>query len=192
MTINPALPCRRGHFRLESGYHTDVWMTLDALFTEPQRTAESIDRLAERLRPHDVSGVCGPFVGGAFLALLLAQRLNIRFFYTQPVAAEPSTKMFAAHYHLTPELQRHVAGGRIAVVDDMISAGSSARATVDAVHAASATVVVVGCLTALGTEGKDHFTTLGLPFESIDAQPLNLFHPNDCALCASGVPLETP
>jgi hypothetical protein len=27
---------RRGHFRLESGYHGSLWVDLDALFAEPR------------------------------------------------------------------------------------------------------------------------------------------------------------
>jgi orotate phosphoribosyltransferase len=191
MSVDPALPARRGHFRLESGYHTDVWITLDALFTEPTRIANSVDRLADRLRRHNVSAVCGPFIGGAFLALLLSQRLNVRFFYTRQLPTSSSEKLFTAKYQLPTELQRQIAGAHVAIVDDMISAGSSVRATMEAVQAASATVDVVGCLTVLGTKGKDHFRGAGVPFESVDAQALNLFHPDECPLCASDVPLES-
>lgn len=28
---------RRGHFRLESGYHSRLWLDLDPLFAEPRR-----------------------------------------------------------------------------------------------------------------------------------------------------------
>ena len=30
-----ALPARRGHFRLESGHHGELWLNLDALFARP-------------------------------------------------------------------------------------------------------------------------------------------------------------
>jgi hypothetical protein len=30
-----SLPAQRGHFLLESGYHTDLWLTLDALSGAP-------------------------------------------------------------------------------------------------------------------------------------------------------------
>lgn len=190
MAVDPTLPSRRGHFRLESGYHTDVWLTLDALFTQPHHLAGAIDDLAARVRPYDVDAICGPFVGGAFLALLVAERLEARFFYTQLVAA-PSDGMFGARYVLTPELARRIAGSRVAVVDEMVSAGSSVRATIEAVRAANASLAVVGCLTLLGTKGQEHFATIGVPLECLDAQPLAMWHPSDCPLCAAGVALET-
>jgi orotate phosphoribosyltransferase len=67
--VLPALPAREGHFRLESGLHTDVWITLDALFVSPLDLAPLITALAARLKAHTVSAVCGPLLGGAFLAI---------------------------------------------------------------------------------------------------------------------------
>jgi orotate phosphoribosyltransferase len=74
----------------------------------------------------------------------------------------------------------------------MISAGSSTRATIEAVQAAGATIAVVGCLTVLGSVGTDYFRSAGLPFQSVDVQALTMWHPRECPLCASGVPVETP
>jgi orotate phosphoribosyltransferase len=158
--------------------------------TDLPGVAESVDQLAERLRPYNVSAICGPFVGCAFLALLLAERLNAKFVYTQS-AGGSSDRMFGARYSLTPELARQVEGHRVAVVDDMISAGSSVRASIDAIHAAHASVVVVGCLTLLGTNGKDYFEDIGIPLEYVDTQALTMWLPADCPLCAAGAPLET-
>jgi orotate phosphoribosyltransferase len=98
MTVVHALPSRRGHFRLESGFHTDVWITLDALFNDPQMIGERVDQLAQRLRPYGATAVCGPFVGGALLALLLAERLRIKFFYAE--LQSTSDQMFGARYEL--------------------------------------------------------------------------------------------
>ena len=67
-----ALPARRGHFLLESGYHTDLWFTLDALFVAPKDIAPRVVALAELLRPYSISAVCGPLLGGAFLAQAVA------------------------------------------------------------------------------------------------------------------------
>ena len=91
-----AVPSREGHFRLESGYHTNVWLTLDGLFTDRASITPLVDALAARLHPYRASAVCGPFVGGAFLAQLLAAALDVRFFYTQPTPARQATGLFRA------------------------------------------------------------------------------------------------
>jgi orotate phosphoribosyltransferase len=49
--IVAALPSRHGHFLLESGYHTDLWLTLDTLFVCPQAITPIVSALADLLRP---------------------------------------------------------------------------------------------------------------------------------------------
>jgi orotate phosphoribosyltransferase len=63
--ILEALPCRHGHFLLESGYHSDLWFSLDALFLDPHVLAPHVAALASLVRPYGVSAICGPLLGGA-------------------------------------------------------------------------------------------------------------------------------
>src|SRR5262247_1118519 len=97
-----ALPSRRGHFVLESGYHTDVWITLDALFVDPAAIAPHVEALAAQLRDHAPTAVCGPLFGGAFLAQALATRLGVKFFVVEPAPAATGSSdgLFAARYQL--------------------------------------------------------------------------------------------
>jgi orotate phosphoribosyltransferase len=185
------VPARKGHFLLESGYHTDVWLTFDGLFTDQAAIAPHVDALAARLANYALTGICGPFVGGAFLAHALASRLGLKFFYTQAADIAPQAGLFKASYRLTPELRRLAAGHRLAVVDEAISAGSSVRATIAEVTAASASVVVVAALLALGETAVAHFSTAGMPLETLARRPLATWTPDDCPLCRSGLPLET-
>jgi len=187
-----ALPARQGHFLLESGYHTDLWLTLDGLFTEPARVGPLVAALADRFRSYRVDGVCGPFVGGAFLAQLLAAALGVRFYYTEPDAPVARTGLFEARYRLPAELRRLVRGQRVAVVDDAISAGSSVRATIAALTAAGASVVAVGALVVLGRAAVDHFEQQRLPLETLGHRDFALWKPDDCPLCARGLALEDP
>ncbi len=108
--ILAALPARRGHFLLESGYHTDLWLTLDALFVDPLRVAPLVAALAHRLRPHEVSAVCGPLLGGAFLAEALAMILGVGFYYTESRPAPTHAELFEAEYQLPPALRPRVRG----------------------------------------------------------------------------------
>jgi len=185
-----ALPYRTGHFRLESGYHADIWLDLDTLFVDPVRIAPAITMLAGRLRRYECDAVCGPMTGGAFLAQALATALRVCFFYTQPGRA--SGRLFSAEYRLPGEMSRQVAGARVAVVDDVISAGSSARATVAALSAAHATTVVVGTLLALGDVGAAHFRGRGLALEALERREFAMWTPGECPLCRDGAPLSVP
>src|ERR1700731_746907 len=80
-----ALPVRRGHFVLESGFHADLWLSLDGLFVDPKAVAPLVSELAMLIKPYGVSAVCGPLVGGAFLAQSLARHSGLRFYYTERV-----------------------------------------------------------------------------------------------------------
>jgi orotate phosphoribosyltransferase len=186
------LPERRGHFRLESGFHTDCWLTLDALFLDLRSIAPLIDALAERLRHHAVSALCGPLLGGAFLAQALAERLEARFYYSERHPRPSTDGLFGASYRLPQEQARWARGERVAVVDDAISAGSSVRATAAALTEIGATVAVVGTFLLLGDVAASHFAGLTIPIEALERRDLALWTPDGCPLCALGAPLETP
>lgn len=187
-----ALPARGGHFLLESGYHSDLWLTLDALFVDPRRVAPLCAALAERLRPHAMTAVCGPLLGGAFLAQAVAAHLGVHFYYAEPLAQGAAGTLYQARYELPPELRRRARGQRVAVVDDVVSAGSSVRATADALEAAGATVAVVAALLALGDATPRHFAGRGVPVETLGRRDFALWKPEECPLCREGRPLEDP
>ena len=184
------LPVRQGHFQLESGYHTNLWITLDALFVKPRESAPLVAALAARLRAHAATAVCGPLLGGAFLAHALAMDLGVDFYFTEPSAHKNTPPLFGAEYRLPEDLRERVRGQRIAVVDDVISAGSSARATMSAVTAAGGSTVAIGALFVLGNIALDHFAALGIPVESCGRRDFALWEPSVCPLCATGIPLD--
>ena len=186
------VPARRGHFVLESGYHTDLWLSLDALFVDPAALAPQVAALADLLRPHAPTAVCGPLLGGAFLAQALATQMGLRFYVAQPAPSIADGGLYSAVYDLPADQRRRVAGERIALVDEVISAGSSVRATDAALAAAGATTVVVGSLLVLGDRAVDHFAARGVPLVALARQPFTLWPPTACPLCAAGTPLEDP
>jgi orotate phosphoribosyltransferase/catechol 2,3-dioxygenase-like lactoylglutathione lyase family enzyme len=187
-----AVPARGGHFVLESGYHTNRWLTLDLLFSEPARVEPAIVALTDRLRRYDVAAVCGPFVGGALLAQSLATKLSCAFYYAEPETATAQGGLFTATYRLSDAAQRAIRGRRVGVVDEIISAGSSVRATIAALDAAGATTVVVASLATLGDEASRYFEMRGLPFETLATKAFALWTPEECPLCRQGIPVEDP
>ena len=187
-----ALPARKGHFRLESGYHTDLWLTLDTLFVNPREMAPRITALAARIRPYGVTAVCGSLLGGAFLAQALAMELGTEFYFSEPVPPNSASKMFGAEYRVPDALRSRLRGQRVALVDDVISAGSSVRATAVALADAGASIAVVGALFILGRIAIDHFASQSIPLESLGQRDFTMWEPSTCPLCAAAVPLEDP
>jgi orotate phosphoribosyltransferase len=181
---------RRGHFQMESGYHSGLWLDLDALFAEPSLIAPFVDALADVLQKHRVDVVCGPLLGGALLAQWIAIRLGISFAFTEKVNARQAG-LFTAQYRLLPTIAHRVVGKRIAMVDDVMSAGSSLRATHAALVAAGAVPVVAGALLVLGDAGIQHFAAQGIPVAATMREPFSMWPPETCPLCVAGVPLES-
>jgi orotate phosphoribosyltransferase len=184
------LPARQGHFALESGYHTDLWLSLDMMFVSPRRVAPLVTELASRLRPYRAEAICGPLLGGAFLALAVATTLDVDFYFAEQTVVGDSPMLFNAQYRLSTEAHRTLAGRRVIVVDDAISAGSSVRATAAALSASGATIVAVGSILLLGSVGRDHFASIGVPLESLTERELSLWLPAACPLCQAGATLE--
>jgi orotate phosphoribosyltransferase len=186
------LPVRQGHFLLESGYHTDLWFTLDALFVAPNDIKPHVGALADLLEPYSITAVCGPLLGGAFLAQAVASHLGVHFYFTEAAPEKTDDGLFAARYRLPSTLRTRVSNECVAVVDDMISAGSSVRATALELTTAGASVAVIGALVLLGKQAAEHFAARGLPLVALAREDFNLWSPDECAFCRNGAPLEKP
>ncbi|NUM79387.1 hypothetical protein HUU42_01175 [bacterium] len=184
------LAMQRGHFVLESGMHTDLWITMDALFIDPRSLDPHITALSELLKPYGITAVCGPMLGGAFLAQALAMKLNVRFYFCQPLPVQPEKGLFTARYKLPAVMRERAAKEKFAVADEIISAGSSARVVVDELTECGASVAAIGTLLLLGNKAVEYFQPRGLPIVSLGQQNFNLWPPPDCPLCKQNVPLE--
>lgn len=182
---------RHGHFRLESGYHGRLWFDLDPLFAEPRRVEPFVGALAASLRQYEVEAVCGPLLGGAFLAQLVAHALGAEFYFTRR-ADEDAGGLYGASYRLPEALRGRAKGRRVAVVDDVMSAGSSLRATFEELRAHGAETRAAGALLVLGRRGADFFDAHAVPVESVARDEYQTWEPSRCPLCATGVPLEDP
>ena len=180
---------RRGLFQLESGHHGALWLDLDALFTEPRRIAPFVRGLASAIRPHAVSAVCGPLLGGAFLAQLVAHALDVEFLFTERLMHAGGTGLYPARYRLPPALASRVRDRRVAMVDDVMSAGSALRGTYTELQACGATPVVAGALLVLGSTGADFFDAAGIAVVAGEREPYGLWEPAGCPLCATAIPL---
>ncbi len=180
---------RRGHYRLESGHHGGLWLDLDPLFSNPRRIEPFVTRLASALRKYEVDYVCGPLLGGAFLAQLIAGARGLEFLFTERIASDEEG-LFKVRYRLPQAFVARVRGKRIAIVDDVMSAGSALRGTFAELEANGARTVVAGALLVLGTTGESFFRGRSVAVEAVARDRYELWEPAECPLCASGAPLE--
>jgi orotate phosphoribosyltransferase len=182
---------RTGHFRLESGHHTDRWLELDQLFARPAVLRPFVSELAGRVASHGVDVVCGPLTGGAFLAELMALELGLEFAFAERIVRQRAG-LFPVDYRIPLALRAALRGKRVAIVDDAISMGSAVRATIADLESCQATPVVIGALIVMGPAGPEFAAARGLPLEGLSDLPLHTWLPAECQLCASGSPVADP
>lgn len=190
MALLDIVAARRGHFRLESGHHSALWLDLDPLFANPRQVAPLVNALANALRPHNVSAVCGPLLGGAFLAQLVAHALDLTFCFTERVMRPNNSGLYPAQYKLASAFAKSISGKRVAIVDDVMSAGSALRGTFLELQAHAAKPSVAGALLVLGTTGFDFFVEQDVPVEALAKEDYDLWLPAECPQCRDGVKLE--
>jgi orotate phosphoribosyltransferase len=184
------IPRRQGHFRLESGHHGDLWLDLDSLFLRPTRLRRFTAALALRFGDLAIEAVCGPLVGGAYLAQAVAAELDVEFYHTERVATTDGNDLHSANYRLPDTHRPRIAGKKVAIVDDAINAGSAVRATYLELQASGARPAAVGALLVLGSLAAQLADGWHVPLEGIAHLPNELWRPEACPLCVSGMPLE--
>lgn len=192
---------RSGHFAYESGYHSDLWLDLESLCSRPTAVRRFAAELAEKVRPYRPEVICGPLVEGAFLALIVAPELQCEFAYALRIAPEAQqsaednsgrsdAKLFPVTYSIPESLRASLSGRRVAIVNDVISAGSAVRGTFADLKRIGCEVVCCASLVLLGESFRDFTAQQKLPLEALVSRPNNLWAPAECPLCRDGAPLE--
>ncbi len=126
---------RRGHFLFESGHHGDLWLDLELLCLRPREVRALAVELADRLRQLEIDAVCCPLIEGAFVALMVAEELAVPFTYAESRTDPDARGLFPVRYVMPGALRPKLTGRRVAVINDVVNAGSAVRGTVAGVQA---------------------------------------------------------
>ena len=181
---------RQGHFQFESGHHGDLWLQLEALCLHPREMQPFVVRLAGALRKYEAQVVCGPLVKGAYVALLVGLELGCDFVYAERFVNPSREGFFPVEYRLPKALHGAVKGKRVAIANDVISAGSAVRGAFRDLQFLGAEVVVIGALLGLGDSIDRFVAEKHVALELLQRMPHNLWAPEECPLCAAGEAIE--
>ena len=181
---------RNGHFRLESGHHFDRFIDLEMLFVLPKALQPFARMLAARLKPHNVEAICGPMVEGSFIAMMVAEKVGVPFTYAERIADDTLRGLYTVRYRLPGAQRQLVRGKRVAIVNDVISAGSAVRGAYNDLIECGATPVVIAALAVLGNRGPAWAAELQIPLDALVAMDNEVWEPESCPLCREGVPLN--
>jgi len=134
--------------------------------------------------------ICGPLVEGAFVGLIVALPLGLPFVYSERFARPAEGGLFPAGYRIPAVLREGLRGKRVAIVNDVINAGSAVRGTFADLEECGASVAGIGAVLVLGTAAQQFASSKGVPLVSVATMPNRLWTPQECPLCAAGIAFE--
>jgi orotate phosphoribosyltransferase len=168
-----------GHFVYTSGRHGADYLEKFRILEDPRATTELATMIAERFKPLGPELVAGPTMGGIILAYEVARQLGVDAVYAE--RGPDGGRVLRRGFEIEP-------GARVLVVDDVVTTGGSVREMVSCVSDAGGDVVGIGVL-ADRTGGRiasefPVFACLTVNFPS--------YAPDECPLCAAGIPVAPP
>jgi orotate phosphoribosyltransferase len=162
----------RGHFRLTSGLHSDVYLQSALVLQYPEHAEALGSALAAPFRTDGVQTVLAPAIGGILVAHEVARALGVRALFTEREAGAMRLRRGFAL----------AAGERCLVVEDVITTGGSTREVVGCVEEHGGLVVGVGSLIDR-SGGAAAFKVKRTALATVSAAT---WPPETCPLCQSG------
>jgi orotate phosphoribosyltransferase len=162
----------RGHFRLTSGLHSDVYLQSALVLQHPEDAGALGEGLAAAFREAGVHTVLAPAIGGILVAHEVARALGVRALFTE---REDGAMRLRRGFTLG-------AGERCLVVEDVITTGGSTREVMRCVEDHGGVVVGVGSL--IDRSGG----TAAFPVKRVALATLTAttYPPESCPLCQAG------
>jgi len=167
-----------GHFRLTSGLHSSLYIEKFRLLERPQYTSALCQDIAARFNSQGVTVVVGPAMGGIIIAYEVARALGVRAIFCE---REDGKLTLRRGFHIEPS-------DRVLVVEDIVTTGGSVKEVLRVVEHSGATIVGVGLL--VDRSGGE--VTLGYPTEALLTMTVPTYAPDNCPLCAQGLPIVKP
>ncbi|MDR1248532.1 MAG: orotate phosphoribosyltransferase [Treponema sp.] len=174
-----------GHFLLSSGRHSNRYFQCARLLQYPDRAAEALSGVAERLKAAIKAGelavdaVVGPAMGGIVVAYELARQLGLPGFFTErdDTGAMALRRGFA--------IER---GMRILIAEDVVTTGKSSGESAAVLEKLGAAVSALACVVDRRAPG----TPIPWPLYAACAAEAGNWEQQDCELCKQGVPSTKP
>lgn len=167
-----------GHFRLTSGLHSPGYLQC-ALVLQHPRHAEALGRaIGDRVRDVGATVVLSPALGGVVIGHEVGRALGVRAIF---VERQDGKLALRRGFTLADT-------DRVLVVEDVMTTGGSTRETMEAARAAGAQVVG----TASIVDRSGGAIRFDVPFTSLLEIALPTYAPEQCPLCAQGLPVVKP
>ena len=169
-----------GHFRLTSGLHSPGYLQCALVLQHPADAERLGAAIAVRVRQLRPTVVLSPALGGIVIGQEVGRALGIRAIF----AERQDGGLTLRRGFIISEADR------VLVVEDVLTTGGSTRETIQVARAAGG--YVVGAASLVNRGGPSVEDTLGVPYVSLLRIDLPTFEPDQCPLCAKGLPVIKP
>jgi orotate phosphoribosyltransferase len=176
-----------GHFRLTSGLHSPGYLQCALVLSQPEFAGTLGRALGDRVIASSASSassgvaptvVLSPAIGGIVIGHEVGRALGVRALF-----AERQDGQLTLRRGFTLSER-----DRVLVVEDVLTTGGSTRETMAVARAAGAQVV--GAASIVNRSGGA--VTFDVPLDSLLDYSLPTYEPEQCPLCAQGLPVVKP
>ena len=167
-----------GHFRLTSGLHSSGYLQCALVLQYPDHAERLARAIADRTRDLRPTVVLSPAIGGIVIGQEVGRALGVR-------------AIFAERQDGVLTLRRGFVIGetdRVLLIEDVLTTGGSTRETMQVAKAAGGQVVGAASIVNRGAAAPQ----LDVPFTSLLDIALPTYEPDQCPLCAQGLPVIKP
>ncbi|MBY0503143.1 MAG: orotate phosphoribosyltransferase [Bryobacteraceae bacterium] len=176
----------KGHFRLTSGLHSPEYLQC-ALVLQHPRHAEQLGQAMAALFQASGNGtghakpetVVAPAMGGLMIGHEVARALGTRSIFTERDADGKMT--LRRGFTVQP-------GERCVVVEDVITTGGSTKEVVELLRGLGAEVTGAGSI----IDRSGGRAEVGVPRVALVSMQVTAWKPEECPLCAEGLPVVKP
>jgi orotate phosphoribosyltransferase len=173
----------QGHFRLTSGLHSSEYLQSALVLQHPSAAEKLGGLLAEQLRAmagEPIGLVVSPALGGLIIGHEVARALGTPFLFTE---RDGATRKMSMRRGFT------VAAGQTAVVvEDVITTGGSTVEVIDVLKEGGVKVLAAGSIIDRSGGKAD----VGVPRVALATMQVAAHYPEQCPLCALGIPVVKP
>lgn len=168
---------QRGHFKLSSGRHSDVFVQTALVLRHPGIAERLGHELGSRFGSANATIVLGPAMGGVLIGHEIARYLGIPMIYSERVQdAMTLRRGFALG-----------ADDRVLIAENTVTTGGSQREVIDLGRTHGAHVVGVAAIC-----DRSGGVSFGVPFESLLQIEATSWVADDCPLCREGSVPDAP
>jgi orotate phosphoribosyltransferase len=167
-----------GHFRLSSGLHSAGYLQCALVLQDPA-SAELLGRaIAARTNTLRATVVLSPALGGVIIGHEVGRALGVRAIFAE---RQDGALMLRRGFSLSER-------DRVLVIEDVLTTGGSTRETMQVARAAGAQVIGVAAI----VDRSAGAVRFDVPFHALLDIELPTYEPEQCPLCAQGLPVVKP